>query len=535
MWRLTLAVLAAIWVNTALLSAQSSVSAFYRLLNYLKLQSAPPSAQHRPTVAIPRTWDDQAVASLEVPLAVASASPVHIPSTYYYGIPVRPIYKSYAVYYPSKEPSGYIDWLKRQEPQVAFDATNLNTPADWMAAGELVFDAPVGYGHIAAFGSDLYLRDPSWYQETGAPLARDGTLPFYRYVIRKKGKIEIGLFSCGMCHTRVMPDGSVVKGAQGNFPFDRAGAWDAKQASIFMAPVNNFIARRFDRALFATPWIKPDPFPELGKLSARGIAARNAAIPPGVNARHGTSPYTPAKVPDLIGIQERRYLDATGLVRHREIGDLMRYAALNQDADAMARYGDYVPQEEFPFGTAPADPAKVDSGRYSDEQLYALAFYIYSLKPPQNPNQFDALAARGQQVFERERCVTCHTPPLYTNNKLTPAVGFTPPAADVVNYDVMNISVGTDPALATKTRRGTGYYKVPSLKGVWYRGPFEHNGSAATLEDWFDPNRLRDDYVPTGFKGFGVKSRAVKGHAFGLQLPADEKRALIAFLKTLQF
>ena len=34
--------------------------------------------------------------------------------------------------------------------------------------------------------------------------------------------------------------------------------------------------------------------------------------------------------------------------------------------------------------------------------------------------------------------------------------------------------------------RGTGYYKVPSLKGVWYRGPFEHNASIATLEDWFD-------------------------------------------------
>jgi hypothetical protein len=211
----------------------------------------------------------------------------------------------------------------------------------------------------------------------------------------------------------------------------------------------------------------------------------------------------------------------------------MRYAALNQDADAMARYGDYVPQEEFPLGKAPADPAKVDSGRYSDEQLYALALYIYSLKPPQNPNQFDALAAYGQQVFERERCVTCHTPPLYTNNKLTPALGFTPPAGDVAKYDVLNVSVGTDSALATKTRRGTGYYKVPSLKGVWYRGPFEHNGSVATLEDWFDPRRLRDDYVPTGFNGFGVQSRAVKGHAFGLHLPADEKKALIAFLKTL--
>ena len=61
----------------------------------------------------------------------------------------------------------------------------------------------------------------------------------------------------------------------------------------------------------------------------------------------------------------------------------------------------------------------------------------------------------------------------------------------------------------------------------------EHNGSVATLEDWFDSRRLNDDYVPTGFKGAGVKSRAVKGHAFGLDLSVAERRALIAFLKTL--
>ena len=87
--------------------------------------------------------------------------------------------------------------------------------------------------------------------------------------------------------------------------------------------------------------------------------------------------------------------------------------------------------------------------------------------------------------------------------------------------------------LALRTRRGTVYYKVPSLKGVWYRGPFEHNGSVMTLEDWFDPRRLRDDYVPTGFKGYGIETRAVKGHEFGLKLSAGDKRALIAFLKTL--
>ena len=95
------------------------------------------------------------------------------------------------------------------------------------------------------------------------------------------------------------------------------------------------------------------------------------------------------------------------------------------------------------------------------------------------------------------------------------------------------ISVETDPGLALKTRKGTGYYKVPSLKGVWYRGPFEHNGSVATLEDWFDPRRLQNDYVPTGYKGYAVEKRAIKGHNFGLNLSPEEKRTLIAFLKTL--
>src|SRR5436305_415838 len=96
-----------------------------------------------------------------------------------------------------------------------------------------------------------------------------------------------------------------------------------------------------------------------------------------------------------------------------------------------------------------------------------------------------------------------------------------------------NTRIDTDPRLTLQTRRGTGFYKVPSLRGVWYRGALEHNGSVATLEDWFDDRRLRDDYVPTGFKGYGVATRAVKGHPFGLKLPETDKRALVAFLKTL--
>jgi len=107
------------------------------------------------------------------------------------------------------------------------------------------------------------------------------------------------------------------------------------------------------------------------------------------------------------------------------------------------------------------------------------------------------------------------------------------PEQHLKEYDILDVVVGTDPGLTMKTRRGTGYYKVPSLRGVWYRGPFGHDGVAMELEDWFDPKRLSDDYEPTGFKAYRSMRRAVEGHEFGLKLSPEDKAALIAFLKTL--
>jgi hypothetical protein len=245
---------------------------------------------------------------------------------------------------------------------------------------------------------------------------------------------------------------------------------------------------------------------------------------------HGTNPLFPPQIPDLIGIKDRKYLDHTGLQLHRSIADMMRYAALNQGADNLASYGGFIPGTRD-FRTLP-DPSKLL--RNSDEQLYALFLYIYSLEPPPNPNKPNRLVVRGQKAFEREGCAGCHTPPLYTNNALVPVDGFEVPAEHRRLYDILWSSVGTDPRLALQTRRATGYYKVPSLRGVWYHGPFEHNGSVGTLEDWFDVARLKEDYVPTRFKGFGVPARAVKGHPFGLGLPACDRQALISFLKSLR-
>src|SRR6185295_6917042 len=129
----------------------------------------------------------------------------------------------------------------------------------------------------------------------------------------------------------------------------------------------------------------------------------------------------------------------------------------NQDADNYSSFGGFVPAAEFANGR-PLTPSATE--RYSDEQLYALARFLYALEPPPNPHPFDATARQGQVVFERERCGRCHTPPLYTNNMLTPAAGFRVPGEHMTRYDVMPEVVGTDSELTMNTRRGTGYYKV---------------------------------------------------------------------------
>lgn len=454
-------------------------------------------------------------------------SPKHITADYYYKIPVRPIYKQYPVYAPSREPAGYMDWLKQQEPVILWNDAGvkpeLTTEADWLKSGEAVFDAPILYSIENKGGFQMEdVRNSAWYEKSGMPLTPDGILPFMHYVIREKGRVELGSFSCGMCHTRVMPSGKIVKGAQGNLPFGPALA----QSAAFPWPVW--------QELFAMPWLHPDPLDRLKPLSDEQVRALLASAPPGTAARHRGSLFEPIQVPSLIGVKDRHYLDRTGLQQQHTIVDLMRYAALNQGADFLASFDGFIPDDIPNFKTLPdpSDPIRV-GGRYSDEQLYALALYVYSLKPPPNPNKFDAAAARGQKIFRREGCAVCHTPPLYTNNKLTPAEGFAIPKDHLAKYEILPISVGTDPDLTFKTRRGTGYYKVPALTGVWYRGMFGHSGWCATLEDWLDPKRLKDDYVPTGFRPYGVETYAVKGHPFGLGLSAQEKKDLIAFLKTL--
>lgn len=465
---------------------------------------------------IPRVWDDEAVERFELPLAQRDRSPRHMSAKEYYALQVRPIYKTYPMYEPGKEPAGYLDWLKEQEPEIVFDPAKLKTKEDWIAAGKLVFEHEPLLFPLPAKGA---------FFETPLPASREGILPHFvpgnRYIIRKKGVLEVGINSCAGCHTRVMPDGSYLAGAQGVVDFRNSEADIQRMRDLKPEAV----ARRQERAwvLYGVPWVETkENFVQ--RLSKEEMVRQVAAQHSGVIARQGTSNTHPPHIPSLIGVKDHKYLDSTGFARHRSIGDLARYAVTNQGLDTMAHFGDFQPS---PGETAFSSQKGT---RYSDEQLYALALYIYSLEEPKNPNPMDALAQRGQKVFSQQGCAGCHTPPLYTNNKLTVAKGFTMPTDLRKTDDVMDVSVGTDTTLALRARRGTGFYKVPSLRGVWYRNAFGHGGWVDTLEEWFDPARVKRDYVP---KGYWMQPGPIEGHEFGLKLSAEDRKALIAFLKTL--
>jgi mono/diheme cytochrome c family protein len=142
----------------------------------------------------------------------------------------------------------------------------------------------------------------------------------------------------------------------------------------------------------------------------------------------------------------------------------------------------------------PTPPAAVRPPRVV---ALALAAYLWSLGdaiPSRTPKT--AAEQRGAERFA-ERCQGCHAPP-----------GFTGPPVPIAR-------VGTNPTLGRSADRGTGWYRVPALRGVAARDRLLHDGSVASLSGLLDP------------------ARTTPGHRFGRDLDADERADLIAYLETL--
>ena len=118
---------------------------------------------------------------------------------------------------------------------------------------------------------------------------------------------------------------------------------------------------------FGVPWLKEDDHERLRSMTRADFAAFRQGRA-GAMMRCNGSPFYPAKVADLIGIKERKYLDHTATHLHRGIGDLMRCAALVTFADA----ADFGPHHVLSGG------AESVRARLPDEALYALALYVFT-------------------------------------------------------------------------------------------------------------------------------------------------------------
>jgi mono/diheme cytochrome c family protein len=471
---------------------------------------------------VPKVWDEKALAEWATPVAGLNVRPGHFTEKEYYSAPIDNL-RTYPVYYPGHEPKGYWEFLQNVGPQPLIETDKLQSDTDWIDAGQHVFEE-LDVPSMRKWDPKLIesLRSAEVHQRLKTAMAPDGTLFAVRWIPTSQG-VAIGLTNCGGCHTRYLENGLKINGAPANVP----GPSQVGKIAFYAASVLPLEGDPPGMAYYrnyGVPWLRDDiheqlknmELPALGRLL--GAVVRNGGFP-----RWGGSVYYPTKIPDLIGFKDRRWIDHTATHQHREIGDLMRYAALVSYAEAY---------EFGPHKILTESQRRIDA-RASDAALYALARYIYSLQPPPNPNPLDDQACGGKRIFEQQACGACHTPPLYTNNHLTPAEGFISPKDKPQYLEVMQLSVETDSGLALKTRKGTGYYKVPSLKGLWYRGHYLHDGSVANLEEMFDPDRIKDTHFPGGWKLQGTGNRAIKGHPFGLALDPKERTQLIAFLKTL--
>jgi hypothetical protein len=488
---------------------------------------AAPQFDETGTFHVPRLWDDAALRDWAMPLAGLGQPPSFESPESYYARPVDNL-RTWPVYHPDREPPGYREQLVRNGPQPLIDPRHLRTERDWIEAGRLVFEALDTPGSRSADPSVLahFTNAESVDRHRGAHhdvITKDGILLDYRWVVDRDGQLKISVSSCFGCHSRLMEDGNLLFGAPSNYDLGDSPATGILLAAIPVAPELSPGERFY--AQYGVPWCSEDPHERLRALNAEQLDAvlgQPDGAPPGtIFARFNGSPLHPTRMADLRGIRHRQYLDVTGTHRHRGPADLARYAILVEYADSTV----FGPHSMLPEG------ASIASVRPPDEAMYAMALYLESLEPAPSPHPYDELAQRGSAIFREQRCDECHPPPHYTNNRLVAVDEWDPPLPLAPGLSAR--SVGTDPGLALHTRKGTGTYRVPSLRGLWYRGLYEHSGSIGSLEEWFDPARLSPTHVPGGWRGPGVQSRAVPGHEFVLYLPQEDKRALIAFLQTL--
>lgn len=165
---------------------------------------------------------------------------------------------------------------------------------------------------------------------------------------------------------------------------------------------------------------------------------------------------------------------------------------------------------------------KARMGLESDEVARALASYVRTILSGNSPydkytngdaSALSTQAKAGLAVFRgKGRCTTCHAGPNLTDERFH--------NTGIAFRDDLVLDEGRFKFSGVTEDRGA--FKVPTLREVARTAPYMHDGSLKTLDDVVD-------YYDRG----GNANPGLDADLHPLHLTGEEKRALVAFLKSL--
>jgi len=201
-------------------------------------------------------------------------------------------------------------------------------------------------------------------------------------------------------------------------------------------------------------------------------------------------------------------------------------------------------------------PATIDLDR-----LKRIEDWLLDFKAPAYPYAIDAnLATKGEAIY-RQHCSSCHDFASALVGKVTPLdeIGTDPHRLDSYTYTLssnQNTLYAGYPWRFSHFRKTNGYANMP-LDGIWLRAPYLHNGSVPTLRDLLEPTDKRPKDFYRGYNVFDQKNvgfvsnvpsegnqqffrfdtslpgNSNSGHTYGTNLSAEEKDALVEYMKRL--
>lgn len=307
---------------------------------------------------------------------------------------------------------------------------------------------------------------------------------------------------------------------------------------------------------------RPMPFPNGAPGSTNGVAALKAALKTPLIAG-GAGDAGVVSIPDLGDRVWRTSLLADGAYAIPGAPRQQATSRASLDGRHLGGLAAIVT-----FFTVPSMGVHPDAALDNIDDMTDVLSFLRGYRPQAFPGPIDKIAAEKGRAIYAQACAACHgsydanLPPhlMQFPNWLGDA-GTDRLRARAFDADLANAV--SKSAYHDKIAAGHGInYAAPPLAGLWASAPYLHNGSVPTLEALLSPDtRLRRFMVgghaldftrvglkldpsgayPPGYLPFSqpawIDTRSPGGgnggHRYGENLPPEDKRALIEYLKLL--